>query len=262
MTLVSGRLGRPIDRGEQRTLGAVQPPGADVVLAIDTATDYAAVGAARDGELLHEASLAPGPDGRPRHSAALLAEIEATADAAGGWERVGTLAVGVGPGTFTGLRVGIATVRALAQARRLPVAPVSSLAALALGIGATEAARGRRRLALIDAKREEVFAALQGAEGEPVWEPFVASVDELGRRLASEGATPVAAGDGSLRFRHQLEAAGVEVLAEADPAHRLAARHVCALARDVKPGRPEAVTPTYLRRPDAEVWRERRNRDI
>lgn len=231
------------------------------MLGIDTATDYAAVAVARDGEVLHEASLQPGPGGRPRHSAALLTEIEAAAEAAGGWDRVDVLAVGVGPGTFTGLRVGIATVRALAQARDLSVAPVGSLAALARGLATTDWARDRPRLALIDAKREEVFAALYGADGEPVWEPFVAGIEELGRRLAAEGSTPVAAGDGSLRFRHQLEAAGVEVLAEADPAHRLAARHVCALAGEVSQGRPEAVTPMYLRRPDAEVWRERRNRD-
>ena len=57
------------------------------------------------------------PTGRPRHSQVLLAEIERSVDAAGGWERIERIAVGVGPGSFTGLRIGIATARALAQAR-------------------------------------------------------------------------------------------------------------------------------------------------
>ena len=53
----------------------------------------------------------------------------------------------------------------------------------------------------------------------------------------------------------------MDVLPDADPAHRMAARHVCALAAGAEPGRPEQVKPIYLRRPDAEVWRERRDRD-
>lgn len=234
---------------------------AEVVLGIDTATDHAAVAATRRGAVVHEASLPPGPTGRPRHAAALLAEIEAAVEAAGGWPRVRLLAVGIGPGMFTGLRVGISTARALAQARGLPVAPVSSLAALARGIAAGDGGAARPRMPLIDARRGELFAALEAADGSTIFEPLVATPERLGELLRDADTTPVAAGDGSLRFRHQLEAAGVEVLAETDPAHRLAARHVCALAAEVEPGRPEAVIPVYLRRPDAEVWRERQNRD-
>ena len=76
-----------------------------------------------------------------------------------------SIAVGVGPGTFTGLRVGIATARALASASGLPLRPVSSLAALAAGIDAP------MRLPLIDARRGELFAALHDPDG-PVLEPF------------------------------------------------------------------------------------------
>ncbi len=224
---------------------------------MDTATADTAVAVTRSGELAGERRAEPRVDGRPRHAAALLQEIEATVEAAGGWSVIDVLAVGVGPGTFTGLRVGIATVRALAQGRALPVVPVSSLAALALGI---EAAVERPRLALIDARRGEVFAALHDHGGEVVWEPFVETPEALVKRIAGLAVAPVAAGDGSLRSRQQLEAAGVEVLPDADPAHRMAARHVCALAGRIEPGRPEQVKPIYLRRPDAEVWRERRNR--
>jgi tRNA threonylcarbamoyladenosine biosynthesis protein TsaB len=230
-------------------------PQAPSVLGMDTATSDVAVAVTRDGELLWEGSQRPGDRDRPRHSAALLVTVESALAAAGGWEEVGLIAVGVGPGTFTGLRVGVATARALAQARGLELAPVSSLAALARGIGDREARPG---LALIDARRGEAFAGLYGAAAEPVWEPFVAGPEELAERVATLPNPPRAAGDGSLRFRDRLEAAGVEVLPDADPAHRMAARHVCGLASRAPRMRPDRVTPIYLRRPDAEVWREQR----
>jgi tRNA threonylcarbamoyladenosine biosynthesis protein TsaB len=229
-----------------------------VVLGMDTATSDVAVAVTRGDEVLWEGREAPGEGGRPRHSAALLAAVETAVGATGGWEGVGLIAVGVGPGTFTGLRVGVATARALAQARGLQLAPVSSLAALARGIPERE---GRPRLALIDARRKEAFATLCGAGDEPIWEPFVAGPDGIAERVASLPKTPRAAGDGSLRFRDRLEAAGVEVLPDADPAHRMAARHVCGLASRAPRMPPGRVTPIYLRRPDAEVWREQRSRE-
>jgi tRNA threonylcarbamoyladenosine biosynthesis protein TsaB len=84
-----------------------------VVLGIDTATADAAVGLTRDGELIREVAIPPAGAGG-RHSQVLLAEIERCIDAGGGWEAVGRIAVGVGPGSFTGLRIRIATARALA----------------------------------------------------------------------------------------------------------------------------------------------------
>ena len=233
--------------------------GGDGILGIDTATAGAAVAVAFGCVLASERYAGPDPDGRPRHSSRLLAEVEDAVGAAGGWERIGVIAVGVGPGTFTGLRVGIATARALAQGRGLPMAPVSSLAALARGIA--EQAPGRPRLAAIDARREQAFAALYDADDEPVWGPLAGSGPELAERLRHGPSLVVAGGDGSLRFRAWLESAGVEVLPAANEGHRIAARHVCGLAARVEPGPPEQVTPVYLRRPDAEVWREQRDRE-
>ena len=91
-----------------------------------------------------------------------------------GWRDLDAIAVGVGPGTFTGLRIGIATARALAAATGLPLRPVSSLAALAAGIEAP------LRLALIDARRGEVFGALYEGD-ERLWPPFVTPPEELAR---------------------------------------------------------------------------------
>jgi tRNA threonylcarbamoyladenosine biosynthesis protein TsaB len=248
-------------RAASRSLASTMADaGGDGILGIDTATAGAAVAVAAGGELLSERYAGSGPDGRPRHSARLLGEVEAAVDEAGGWARIGVIAVGVGPGTFTGLRIGIATARALAQGRGLPMAPVGSLDALALGIA--ERARGRPRLAAIDARRKQAFAALYDAGQNLEWGPVAASAEELAGRLADAGGSVVAAGDGSLRFRKTLESAGVEVLPAADEAHRIAARHVCSLAAEIEPGPPENLRPVYLRRPDAEVWREQqRDRD-
>jgi len=229
------------------------------ILGFDTATADTAVAVTLDGEVVAERRDGPGPGERPSHAAVLLDEIEACAADAGGWGRIERIAVGIGPGTFTGLRVGIATARALGQARGLPVAPVGSLEALALGIGA--GAPDRPRLPLIDARRGEAFAALYDASGDELIAPAALAPEDLVRRLADASGTPVAAGDGSLRFREQLESAGVDVLPDADPAHRMAARHICALAAETEPGAPTDVKPAYLRRPDAEVWREQRDRD-
>lgn len=232
----------------------------DGLLGVDTATADATAAVTLGGKLVSERSASPGEDGRPRHARALLAEIEAAVGEAGGWERIAAIAVGIGPGTFTGLRVGIATVRAVAQARGLAVIAVDSLAALALGISKSQG-DGRMRLPLIDARRGEAFAALHAADDAVLWQPFVAAPGELCERIAELEQAPVAAGDGSLRFRRQLEAAGVEVLADADPAHRMAARYICALGAEAEAGQLELATPLYLRRPDAEVWREQRHRN-
>ena len=167
------------------------------------------------------------------------------------------LAVGIGPGSFTGLRVGLATARAIAQALGKPVVPVGTLAALARGIGESAGENGRQRLAVLDARRGQVFAAMFGPDGKERWEPFVASPAELGERIRGLSQSPLAAGSGALRFRRELEAAGAEVLLDTDSAHRLWARHVCRLAEGGAPAPPEAIQPIYLRPPDAQLWLER-----
>jgi tRNA threonylcarbamoyladenosine biosynthesis protein TsaB len=235
--------------------------GLDGILGLDTATADTVVAVVGEQGVVAEHGQAPSAAGQPRHAAALLEQVALALEAGGGWDSIGLIAVGVGPGMFTGLRVGVATARGLAQARGLPVAPVGSLAALARGMDGAGSDGSRPRLTAIDARRGEVFAALHEPDGRVRWAPFVAAPDAVADRLSGLEQPPIAAGDGSLRFRAQFEAVGVEVLHDADPAHRMAARNICALAGTVAAKRPELVNPIYLRRPDAEVWRERGNRD-
>jgi tRNA threonylcarbamoyladenosine biosynthesis protein TsaB len=226
------------------------------VVGFDTATDDIAVAATRGDEVLHESLLGPAEEGGPQRTTALLGEVERAAAAAGGWEAVERIAVGLGPGSFTGLRVGIATARGLGLSRGIPVGGAGTLDTLARGIG--EAAGGRDRLAVSDARRGEVFAALYSAGGERLWGPLVSSPENLAERIAGLRQAVLCAGSGAVRFRQQLQLAsrGVEIPDDADPVHRVAARHVCALAAagedDSGPG-----APIYLRAPDAERWRER-----
>jgi tRNA threonylcarbamoyladenosine biosynthesis protein TsaB len=232
-----------------------------VVLGVDSATADAVVGVTADGEVVSEARVGPGADGRPRHSQVLLPEIESSVDAAGGWERVDRIAVGIGPGSFTGLRIGIATTRALAQASGTPIAPVGTLSVLARGVSAQAGGDGALALPVIDARRGEVFAALVEGDGSEVWPPLVATPNQVADRVRKLDRAPLAAGDGALRFAAQLEAAGVTVAPPEDPIHRLAARHVCAIGEAAVEASPDWIQPLYLRPPDAKKWLERDRSD-
>jgi tRNA threonylcarbamoyladenosine biosynthesis protein TsaB len=113
------------------------------------------------------------------------------------------------------------------------------------------------RLAVLDARRGEVFAALYSPRGERLWGPLVERPGGLAARLASLSEPPLAAGSGAVRFHDELVGSGVEIPEDADPVHRIAARHVCALAAVGGVEDPGPLTPIYLRPPDAERWRER-----
>ena len=227
-----------------------------ITVGFDTATADTAVCSVRDGDVLFESLLGLSEKGGPRHTTALLAEVERAAGAAGGWESVDRIAVGIGPGSFTGLRVGIATARALCLSRGLPLSGVGTLDALGRGLG--EIAGERRCLAILDARRGEVAAAVYSAAGELLWGPWLGTPEELATRIPALPEPALCGGPGAVRFRQQLTSRAVEIPDDADPVHRVAARHICALAAAVH-GEDESgsVAPIYLRPPDAERWRER-----
>jgi tRNA threonylcarbamoyladenosine biosynthesis protein TsaB len=211
-----------------------------VILAFDTATPSTAVAVWAPGGPQLERRDDPAPGERPRHAEKLLPLVEEVlAEAGATWADVDTLAVGVGPGGFTGLRLGVSTARALAQGRGLPVIAISSLEALAEPLDAPIVA------AIIDARRGEVFAAAWRG-GARILGPAALNPAEL---ALPPGA--VAVGDGAVRFREELERAGASVPADGSPAHRLSALAVARLAQGREPADRDALLPDYRREPDA-----------
>jgi tRNA threonylcarbamoyladenosine biosynthesis protein TsaB len=186
---------------------------------------------------------------RPAHGHELLLRCdELLGRARLKWSDLDRVVCGCGPGTFTGLRVGIATARALAQARGLELRAVDSLNALCSAIDS------RLSLALIDAKRGQVFGSLH-RDGSVLWPAFVTTPSELVASLEGGLANAVAAGDGALRFRQALEAAGVVVLEESSPVHVVRALEVCRLGAVLPSVSAQRLLPHYLRQPDAKPAR-------
>ena len=193
-----------------------------LILAFDTATDSATCALVSDGEVVAESVTQP---------VGLLVHVDAALRRGGVREgQLDGIAVGTGPGSFTGLRMGLATARALAFALDVGVAGVSTLAALAAGTPGA--------VPVVDAKRREVFTLLDG-------EPSVIPPGELGIEPGT-----VCVGDGALRYRELLEAAGAEIPPDGDEAHLPRARFHAKLAAGFGPA--ELVEPMYLRVPDAE----------
>ncbi len=228
-----------------------------IVLGLDTATAATAVALRLgDGSTL-EARDDPVAGAHPGHATRLLAMTDELLVQAGlGLEQVDRIAAGAGPGTFTGLRVGIATARGLAQSLGTELVAVSSLRALAHGARGGEEGAGRTVLATIDARRREVFAAAYSPRGEELAGgralPPADIVTVLGEAGATEGA-PLGVGDGAVRYRVELERAGVEVPADTSPLHLLRAAAVCELGLAASAAGYAEVLPDYLRRPDAEL---------
>jgi tRNA threonylcarbamoyladenosine biosynthesis protein TsaB len=225
--------------------------------ALDTATPSPSLALVSGDDPVAELWLAPTPDGGRRVLQAAHGLLAATGTGTGDIEDV---VVGVGPGGFTGLRIGIATALGLGQALGVPVSGASSLEAMALGILAE---RGPDALAVpvIDARRGEVFAgAYRGDEGGPrevlapaAWRPEALAAELA--LLAEDGGPALLAGDGLDAAGDLLAGPALEPLPRRSPAHRLRA---AALVELVRAGAGRPATPTYLRLPDAEVNRRRR----
>ena len=212
------------------------------VLGFDTATPAAAVAVLRSDGALFEAREGAPEGSRPLHSGRLLELSAQLLEQAGlGWGEVGIVAVGAGPGSYTGLRIALATARGLSRAGGAAVVGVSSLRALA------EPVSGRPALALLDARRGEVFAAAN-RDGVELVAPLVGPPAVLRALAARAGEGVLAIGDGALRYREML--AGVELAADGSALHELHAGAVCRLAAA---GIEAPALPDYLRAPDAEI---------
>ena len=193
-----------------------------LTLALDTATGVATSALVSDGELVAE---------RASRAVRVLADVAELVEERGEeLSAVSAIVAGTGPGSFTGVRIGIAAARSLALALDVPLAGVSTLDALAAGAPGA--------IPLIDGGRREVFTL---ADGQPV----VVKAHEL---RVERGSTYV--GDGAVRYRELVGAAGGEVPPRESELHVPRALFHARLAHEF--GAPELVEPLYLRVPDAE----------
>jgi tRNA threonylcarbamoyladenosine biosynthesis protein TsaB len=195
-----------------------------LIVAFDTATDVATSALVWDGEVLGELASRP---------VSVLEDVDALLRRGGVRDsQLEGIVVGIGPGSFTGLRMGLATARALAFSLDLPLAGVSTLDALAAGAPGA--------VPVIDARRREVFALIE--------EPLVLVPADL---PLESGRTYV--GDGAVRYRDVIEAAAGSVPPDDSELHLPRARFHAQLATDFGP--PDQVQPMYLRVPDVDRTR-------
>lgn len=224
------------------------------ILAFDTATRATTV-ALCEGQHVVELRDDPPPGNRPGHATRLLPLVsQLLQEARTGWESIDRIAVGVGPGTFTGLRIGIATAKALARAAELPLVGVSTLRSLALNAAS---AWDGPVAGVLDARRGEVYAGVWeggGLDGgqEPLLAPRALAPEALGQALQALASPALAIGDGAVAFRERLERTGVYVPQDASELHRVTATGHCRLAPRLPVVQPDQLHPDYQRRPDAQ----------
>lgn len=231
------------------------------VLGLDTATSATTVALlAGEGAVGVERRDDPAPGQRPRHTMRVLPLVAEVMAAAGvSWADIDRIAVGVGPGTFTGLRVGVATARGLAESRGIPLVGVSTLHAVALGAAEAAEAGEDAVIAVIDARRGEVFAAGWSLQvvadplARPLLAPQAVPVTKLAETLHRARLRWLAAGDGSVAFREALERSGARIPKDDSERNRVSAIDHCRLALGLPPEPPGGVRPEYLRLPDAEI---------
>jgi tRNA threonylcarbamoyladenosine biosynthesis protein TsaB len=228
-----------------------------VLLAFDTATASTVVALDAPGlEQPIELRDDPEPGERPRHTQQLLPLArQALMQADLAFRDIDRVVVGTGPGSFTGLRIGLSTARALALAAEAELVGLSTLRVLAEP--AQEAVGPHSVVApVLDARRGEVFVAAW-RDGRMVLVPRAVTPERVAE-LAQEGGAWkrrvwLAVGDGAVRFRSVLEPVGVSIPSDRSPLHRVSGQVLVRLGAEAEPVERTSVLPEYLRLPDAEI---------
>ena len=233
-----------------------------LLLGIDTATRRVGVVLASEHGMLARVELGGvGDNGRPRHAEALAPAIAHCCEQSGvSLTHISAIAVGIGPGMFTGLRVGVTTAKVLAQSLRVPVLPIPSLDVLAYPL------RHARALVVptIDARRNEIYYAIYrpvpgGLQRESEYE--LGTPDDLAAELEARATDALLCGDGVLRFPEAFaDIERVELAGASHAAPDLAALAELAAARYQREEfcQPDKVVPMYLRKSDAEIAWDRK----
>jgi len=229
-----------------------------ITLGIETATQVVSVALGGDDGVIGLVEIMQGR----RHAEVLAPAIEFVCRQAGvAIAQIGAVGVDIGPGLFTGMRVGIATAKTMAQALDVPLVGISSLDLLAFPLRHTS----KVIASLIDARKGEVFYAfyLPSPGGvQRVSEPIACSVEDFNADVMARGQNVLAVGDGAHRYRDQLDAS-IEVADLAHPSaaplvHLARARALRADVGQAGAANLESVQPMYLRAPDAQInWSTR-----
>lgn len=223
-----------------------------LILGIDTATMQASCAIGGHEGVLAAAQSAKGR----RHAEHLVPAIEFICGQAQiELKELSVIAVDIGPGLFTGLRVGIATAKALAHALAVPMIGVSSLDLLAFPVRFSS----RLIVAAVDARRGELYwATYRQVPGgvQRLSEPSVGSPDEVASELLASGEELLMIGDGAVRYADTFEGLPKLEIADRGFAHPSATSlvqlaHARALREEFGPA--ASIEPLYLRKPDAEI---------
>jgi tRNA threonylcarbamoyladenosine biosynthesis protein TsaB len=231
--------------------------GPVIVVGIDTATPQVSVAIGTETSIMGRVQIA----GKARQEAVTPALDQLLVWTGIDLGHVGGFAVGVGPGLFTGLRVGVETAKTLAQVTKAPIIGVSSIDAVAYAVRHTS----RTIAAVIDGRRQEVFSALyRPLPGGVVrlTEPAVQRPEALAAELDAQPGEVLAVGDGAILYRDVLRSVGARVeFASPANAHPDAASLVeLAVPRFLREEHDQLydVVPMYLRKSDAEIaWDDR-----
>jgi len=229
-----------------------------LILALETATESVGVAIGTSDGPMTSVEVARGR----RHTETLVPAVEFVcrqADVA--LAEVTSVAVDIGPGLFTGMRVGIATAKAFAMALDVPIAPVSSLDVLARGVGDTD----RVVVPVVDTRKGEVaWSMVRMVHGriEQLMEPVIGPVEDLVADMMARDQPSVCVGDGAARYRDEITAGvNCEVAGPVHPSPVALLAAAVAMATDEAVCAPHLVEPMYLRAPDATInWATRQVR--
>jgi tRNA threonylcarbamoyladenosine biosynthesis protein TsaB len=226
-----------------------------LILGIETATPQISVAIGGHEGVIGLVEIARGR----RHAETLVPAIEFLGAQTGiTLDELGVIAVDIGPGLFTGMRVGLAAAKALAQALRIPMIGLSSLDLLAFPHRLSD----RVVVPIVDARKGEIFSAMyrQVPGGlQQVAPPTVGTVDELVADLLARSQEVLCVGDGALRYREEIcEGYHCEFADEASPSAGPLVQLAHAKALREEWAQPADIHPLYLRAPDAEInWTTR-----